>query len=116
MRASVGISLAAVQDAVNTTKPAIQTASPTTGQTVVMTDSAVDGTLYLTPAGALLALTVTFPTNANSVLGQIRRIASTQAVTTLTLDGATILNPLTAIVANTATSFQKVASNTWIRL
>lgn len=94
-----------------------QTATPTTGQTVVMTSDSANRTIWLTPAGPLLALTVTLPSDANSVLGQIVRIGSTQVVTTLTINGAGgILNPVTTLAANDLFSFQKVAANTWARL
>lgn len=97
-------------------KPVIQAASPTTGQTVVMTDDSTDGTLWLTPAGALLALTVTFPSDAKSTLGQVRRVGSSQAVTNLTMGGGTILNGIASFIINDCFSFQKVAVNTWIRV
>ncbi len=97
--------------------PAVQAASPTAGQTVVMTDSAVDGTLYLTPAGTLATLTVTLPTEVNSRIGQIRRIGTSQALTLLTIGGATtILGNVTTLALGASASFQKVAANTWIRV
>ncbi len=93
-----------------------QTASPTTGQTVQMNDNNLDGTLYLTPAAGLAALTITFPSDANSRIGQIRRFATNKSVAILTMAGATILNNVTALVANDCFSYQKVAANTWVRL
>lgn len=97
--------------------PVVQNAAPTAGQTVVMTDDANDGTLVLTPAGVLATLTVTLPSEANSRIGQIRRLASRQAITALTLNGATtILNGATALLLNDCFSYQKVAANTWVRL
>jgi hypothetical protein len=93
----------------------VQNASPTAGQTVAMTDDSTDGTLNLTPAGLLATATVTFPSDANSRIGQVRRITSSQIVTALTLNGATILNPLAALAVNTNVAFEKTAANTWMR-
>jgi hypothetical protein len=94
-----------------------QTASPTTGQTVVMNDNSIDGVLWLTPAGAIATLTITVPTNANSRLGQTRRIATSQDInTTLTINGGTILNAPATLIGNTGFSLVKVAANTWMRI
>lgn len=92
----------------------IQTVTPTTGQTVQMLDNQNDGTLFLTPAGTLATLTVRFPSDANSVLGQIRFVGSTQAITSLTMTNAVFLNAIPALNANDFYAFQKVAANTWI--
>lgn len=95
---------------------AIQNSTPTAGQTVVMTADTNDRTLYMTPAGTLATLTVTLPANATSRLGQIARIATTQAVTAITINGATtILGNVTSLNANDCITFQKVADNVWIR-
>lgn len=106
--ASAAASAAALTD--------FQTATPTTGQTVVMNDNTLDGVLYLTPAGTLATLTVTLPTNANSRLGQIRRLSTTQELTGLTINGGTVLNSPTTLTANGTVAFQKVAASTWMRI
>lgn len=95
----------------------VQNASPLAGATVQMTDDDKDGTLVLQPASLLLNLNVVLPTDANSRIGQIRRIVSTQAITTLNLTGAaTILNLLSGLAVNAVVSYQKIASNKWIRI
>ncbi len=95
----------------------IQTNTPATGNTVSMNDNALNGTLYLTPAGTLATLTVTLPTNLNSVIGQIRRIATNNALTILTINGAgTILGNIATLALGASVAFQKVASDTWVRL
>jgi hypothetical protein len=73
----------------------VQYSAPTTGSTVV-----ADGSpeLVLNPAGALVALTVTFP--SGPVNGQQFTVSSTQSITTLTLNGGTILGPITTIATN----------------
>lgn len=93
----------------------VQTVVPVNGATVSMTDDDKDGTLHLKPAGALLTLTINVPSNANSRLGQKRCISTTQTITTLTLNGGTLLNGISTINANEHISFRKVDSNTWIR-
>lgn len=95
----------------------VQTATPIAGQTMLMTDDANDGTLWLTPAGTLATLTVTLPSEANSRIGQVRRVGSSRAVTLLTFNGATtILNAIAALALNDCVEFHKVAANTWARL
>lgn len=94
----------------------VQSATPTSGQTVQMTDNSTDGTLYLTPAGTLASLTVAFPADVNSVLGQIRFVGTTQAITSLSMTGAIFLNVFSSLNANDCFGFQKVATNTWIFL
>lgn len=97
--------------------PSMQTSSPTTGQTVSMTDDNVDGALYLTPAGTLATLTVTLPTNGNSRVGQVRRIVTSQILTVLTINGAgTILGNITTLALGGSASFQKIASDTWVKV
>jgi hypothetical protein len=95
-----------------------QTASPVAAGTVIMNDTPIDGLLYLTPAGSLATLTVTLPTNANSRLGQTRRLSTTQDIVLLTVNvaGGTILNNPTTLSANSSLAFQKVAANTWMRI
>jgi hypothetical protein len=96
--------------------PTIKTATPTTGQTVAFDNASVDQTLYLTPAGTLLLLTVTLPSNGSSVIGQTVTIATTQTLTGLTVNGAaSIINTVTTLLAGSV-SFRKTAANTWVRV
>lgn len=90
-----------------------QTVAPTSGQTVVMTDNSLDGVLYLTPSGLLALLNITMPSNANSRLGQVRRVVTTQTITALNLLGGTLLNAPTSILANTGVTFVRVNATTW---
>lgn len=99
----------------------IQSASPLTGTTV--TGSTVTGSsdldVYLTPAGTLATLTMAFPSDANSWIGQVLRVLTTQAVTALTVSGsgATIYGTaVTALTAGQVVSYKKLASNVWFRL
>lgn len=93
------------------------TGSPLTATTVAFNASTQDQVAYLTPAGALAALTVNVPADAASLLGQQCLLVSTQAVTALTLGqtggGATILGGITALAAGVPITLTKVAANTW---
>jgi hypothetical protein len=92
-----------------------QSASPTTGQTVTLTNSNLDGSAAITPAGTLAALTITLPTEGSSRINQARDIWISQAITALTINGAvTIVGNITASVANVWITAKKVAANTWI--
>ena len=95
--------------------PVSQVLIPTTGQTVSFQNTYADQILTLNPVGALAALTVTFPSDASSRLGQVVRVAAMQPIAALTLSGATILNGVTAMVSGDAFSFVKINANTWVR-
>lgn len=85
--------------------PVTQYAAPTTGQTVAVTAfSGPKKTVFVEPAGALVALTITLPALAD---GQKVEIACSQAVTTLTMTPAagSILGGLTTIAANGVASY-----------
>lgn len=73
----------------------LQRVAPTTGQTVVCDGSPF---LLLIPAGTLATLTVTFP--SNPIDGQQLEIFTTQAITSLTINGGTLRNPLSSAPAN----------------
>lgn len=98
-------------------------ATPTTGQTVNASTGKLDETLYITPAGTLLALTVSLPTSANSRVGQIIRGFISQIITGLTVNvsGSGTVNgstPITSAV-NSFFSYQCVSvsgNGTWIRI
>lgn len=94
----------------------VVTSVPTTGQTVAFLGNGNDQVLYLSPAGTLATLTVTLPANATSLPGQRASIASTQAITALTVNGAgLILNPITSMTASQCFTFVRTASDVWIR-
>lgn len=94
----------------------VTSATPTTGQTVTMGDDARDQVANITPAGTLAALTVAFPSNANSINGQVVTLFITQIITAFTLSssGATFINGASAWVANDCWTFVKLGT-TWIR-
>lgn len=101
----------------------VTNSTPTTGTTVSANTAKSNETLYITPAGTLLALTVSLPTAANSRVSQIINGFISQIITTLTANvtgagsiiGAT---PITSAV-NSSFAYQCVSvagTGTWIRL
>lgn len=105
-------------------QPAIITpSSPTTGQTVSSSTSKSDETLYITPAGTLLALTIALPAVANSRVGQIVRGFISQIITGLTVNvagsGVAVGTlPITSSI-NSSFAYQCVSvsgNGTWVRL
>lgn len=97
-------------------QPTLQAVTPNAGDTVLMTDNSTTGLLMLTPAGTLATLTVTLPSDANSIVNQERTICSSKIVTILTFNGATtIYGTITALAVGDCITFKKVATNTWAR-
>lgn len=97
-----------------------QLASPLTGTTLQLTDDGSNGLAYITPAGTIATLLVSFPAEANSKIGQERIIVSSQIITTLNLaqlgGGGVFLQPPTTLPAGGSATFLKVAANTWARM
>jgi hypothetical protein len=95
-----------------------QTATPTAAGTTVCTDAVNDAHLVCTPAGTIASHTFTFPTEANSRIGQKLSISTSAAITTATFSGSglTITEDITGLAAGQGVTFQKVAANTWRRI
>lgn len=93
--------------------PTLQYAAPTTGQTVTV-GSTGNTILLLDPAGTLLTLTLALPSSPSD--GDAFLFASSQAVTSFTMSGGTIVGPLTSLaVASFAKyTFSSTASK-WFR-
>ena len=93
---------------------AVQTASPLTGTTVTLNADPAEKILVLTPAGTIAALTIAFPADSSTMIGQSITIFSTQIITALTVNGATnIFNAPTSMTAGQKFTLQKMAANTW---
>lgn len=93
----------------------IQYEVPVASQTITI--SADTDMLLLDPAGALPDLTITFPSSSTIGQGQIIHIASSQSITTLTLNGGTINGALTTISANGFAQYIYEESTTsWFRI
>jgi len=97
----------------------VTNSAPLTGSTVTVNANGADETINLTPAGTIATLTLLFPTNATSSVGQRIEVFTSQIVTalTVTVPGGTVGgDALTATTANGSYLFVKTAANTWLRL
>lgn len=104
---------AAAAAAAERAAPRVASASPTTGATVVMQGGTTDSTVNLTPAGTLLNLTVTMPPSPQ--LGDKARIVTSNAITNLTINGATtILGSPGTLLTGGSLTFGYEANNTWM--
>lgn len=93
--------------------------TPVTTDTITASATKQNETVYLVPAGTIAAATFVFPTNANSRIGQVLRLVSTQIVTTLTVSSSGLTlqgTAVTALAVNTAVAWQKIAASTWMRI
>jgi hypothetical protein len=95
----------------------VQTAVPTSGSTVNMTNAFENNTLYMEPAGVLGTLTINLP--GNSDVAQTATIATTQTITALTITNASVINGnITTLAAGGFVSFRciKFSPKTWTRI
>lgn len=94
--------------------PQVQYSAPTTGSTVTV-QSTGHVRLLINPAGSLLALTISFPGSPSD--GDVLQLGSTQAVTTVTMSGGTIVGGLTSfVVGSTATYCYSVTASEWVKI
>jgi hypothetical protein len=93
--------------------PTKQYTTPATGNTVTVNSTGTTW-LFLNPAGTLLTLTVTLPaspTDQDSV-----KIFSSQAITTLTINGGTIIGALTTMAIGTFSEYTLFSdTSNWAR-
>lgn len=91
---------------------------PTTGQTRTWNTLGKDELITLKHTGTIAAQTFVWPTDANSRIGQVLRIQSKAAVTTLThtLNGNTLDLTVTTIPAAGNLAWMKSAANEWTRI
>lgn len=88
-----------------------QYAAPTTGQTV--TAGAGVDRLLIDPAGTLLALTVVLPASPSD--GQSFTIATSQAITTLTITGSIVGTLATLALGGYARFIYSATAAKWLR-
>lgn len=94
--------------------PVKQYVAPVTGATVLVNANGFVR-LVINPAGSLLALTVTLP--ANPTDGDTVVLGSTQAVTTLTMNGGTIIGGLSTLaIGSTATFVYNSDATEWVKM
>jgi hypothetical protein len=94
---------------------------PTAGATVSFNAGGQDETLLLNHTADLTSgtLTITLPSNATSVVGQVVRVFAREAVTTVsvTATSQTIRGAaLTTLADNGTAAWQKVEASVWIRI
>lgn len=93
--------------------PQIQYVTPTTGSTVTANTNGFTK-LLINPAGSLLALTITMPSSPSD--GDTLQLGSSQIVTTLTMNGGTIIGALTALAVAAFASYTYSSNTTsWFR-
>ena len=96
----------------------VSASTPVTTDVLTANALGKDEVINAVPAGTIAAMTFTFPTNANSRIGQTLTLTSTQVVTALTVSssGLTIRGTaVTALAVNTPVTFVKVSSAVWLR-
>lgn len=99
-------------------RPTVSVYTSVAGATITARPDGLDETVFLNHGGTAGTATFVFPSNSNSVTGQILRLFARSAVTALTVTPPTNLYgaALTALTANQSVAWQKVAADTWIRL
>lgn len=99
-------------------RPTISVYTSVNGATINASPNGLDETVFLNHGSTAATATFAFPSNSNSVTGQILRLFSRSAVTSLTVTPPTNLygTSLTALTAGQSVAWQKVAANTWVRL
>lgn len=99
-------------------RPTVSVYSSVAGATITARPDGLDETVFLDHGTTAAAATFVFPSNSNSVTGQILRLFARSAVTALTVNPPTNLygTALTAMTAGQSVAWQKVAANTWVRL
>ena len=97
----------------------VNASTPTTGTTLTANPDRQNDVQYIAPAGTIAALTYVFPSDANSRIGQVIQLYSTQTVTALTITSTSLTlvgTALSAMTAHTLYSWKKVAAATWMRI
>ena len=99
-------------------RPTVSAYSSVAGATITARPDGLDETVLLNHGSTAAASTFVFPSNSNSVTGQILRLFARSGVTALTVTPPANLYGavLTALTANQSVAWQKVAADTWIRL
>lgn len=103
-------------------RPIVTVYTPAGGATVNFNTSTVDETMFLNHDPAITGLTVGFPSNGNSVIGQVLRIlprTAVNATVSYSKGGQTIYGATaepTSFTAGTPYAWVKVAASTWFRI
>ena len=90
--------------------------TPAGGGTVSFNTSTIDETIYLDLTGAITNLTVVFPSDAASVVGQTISLISTHAIdgTVTYTNGTRVPTAPTVLAAGVLYQWRKTKANTWV--
>jgi|688.fasta_scaffold436198_1 hypothetical protein len=96
--------------------PTVTVATPASGGTVTFNAGGQDELIYLDIGSAITGLTINFPSDANSVIGQTISVFCRSAVNaTVTYPiGTEVPTAPTSLVAGIMYSWQKVSTSTWV--
>lgn len=98
--------------------PTVTASTPVTTATLRFNTSGADELLQAVPAATIAALTIVFPDNAHSRVGQILGVVSHETVTTLTVTSTDLTLrgvAITALVADVPIFWRKIAASIWMR-
>ena len=94
--------------------PTVQYSVPTTGATITASTSG-NVTLFINPAGALLALTLSL--NGSPSDGDEMSMGASQAVTTFSMTNGTVVGPLTSLAIGTFAQYKySTTAAAWFRV
>lgn len=96
--------------------PTVQHLTVVEGDTKEVTPSSNHTTVVVQDGAGVTDLTLVFPDNSVTRIGQIILIATLISVDNLVLSGPTILNAPGALLANDNAGFQKIEENLWLRI
>jgi len=100
-------------------RPTVSIYTSVDGATITAKPDGLDETIFFNHSSDASAATLVFPSTTNSVTGQILRVFAKEAVTTLTVtsSGLTLRGAaVTSFADNASVAWQKVSSDTWVRL
>jgi hypothetical protein len=97
-------------------RPTVTVVAPAGGGTVTFNTNTVDETLYVELGGAITILTVVFPSDTVSVIGQTISLISTHAInaTVSYTNGTRVPTAPTALAAGVLYQWRKTKANTWV--
>lgn len=95
----------------------VETYWPAEGDVITTRQSRQNGTIVLDPQGDLNEVTLIWPPDNVSQVGQIRRIAVVSgSIANLVIPDTTIYNQTTAMMNSDFPEYQKIMASTWMRI
>jgi hypothetical protein len=90
--------------------------TPVEGDTIQIRQTAQSGMIILDPATNLNNLTINFPADSTTRIGQRLTIISMKQVSNVNWTGATFMNSTDMLDTNDAFDIRKTKSNVWVRI